>query len=232
VVIRLPMLTGFLGRRIAAVGLVRRMARPATPESIRCAREALSKYPGDMRLLSLATDLLTAADESAPLDEPRDPNDPAASAAASLRSCLRSLTPEQLADPRVGGRVQFDLGCALRLLGRDEDDAAQTAFRAALATAPRNAGCWYGFGLCHKYRGRWTDGTRANERALEQGVRKGESALWNLGICATGEGDTRTACVLGATWGWATRSTMTAPTTAATTSRYASALAVLQQARR
>src|SRR5712691_3318203 len=186
------MLANFVGRKLAVLSLIRRSSTPANPESIRYARDVLAKYPGDLRLLSLAADLLTTADERATLDEPRDSDGPAASAAAALRSCLASLTPVQLADPRIGGRVHYDLGCALRLLGRQEDDAAQDAFRSALATAPRHARWWYGFGLCHKYRGRWNEGISANRRVLDLGSRT-ESVLWNLGICATGAGDTPTA---------------------------------------
>jgi hypothetical protein len=187
------MLPRFLRRRLVALSLLRRMRRPGDEDSIGYARGVLATFPKDISLLLLATDQLTAADERPPLDEPRDSNGPAALAAAALRSRLLSLTPAELEDPRTGGRMNYDLGCALRLLGRTEDQAAQAAFRSALATAPRNGQWWYGFGLCHKYRGRWEEGARANQRAIELGVRNRDSAFWNLGICATGASDTAAA---------------------------------------
>ena len=187
------MLLNFFGRQLAAMWLTRKSATPTQPESIRYAREVLARYPGDLRLLLLATDLLTSADQSAPLDEPRTSDGPAAAAAAALRSRLSALAPSPLSDPRVGGRLHYRLGCALRLLGRHEDDAAQAAFRSALATAPRQASWWYAFGLCHKYRGRWNEGINANRRALELGLKDDPATLWNLGICATGAADPTTA---------------------------------------
>jgi hypothetical protein len=96
-----------LGRWIAAFSLLwmsstgrsRRAAAsasfPADEKAVRYAREVLVRYPDDLRLERLATDLLVAADESPPLDEPREPDGPAASAATALHKRLSTFDADR-----------------------------------------------------------------------------------------------------------------------------------------
>jgi tetratricopeptide (TPR) repeat protein len=62
---------------------------------------------------------------------------------------------------------------------------ALSAHEKALAADPENPAYWYDLGLCHKYAGRFAEGVKATQRSLD--ITPGdESALWNVGICATG----------------------------------------------
>jgi len=79
------------------------------------------------------------------------------------------------------------LGTTARLAGRAFDETAEAALHRCTKVEPDHAPHWYNLGLFYKTRGRFAEGVIANQRALSLDD-DFKSAVWNLGICATGDG--------------------------------------------
>lgn len=90
--------------------------------------------------------------------------------------------------------IASGLSTVARLAGRAHDKLAEAAAKRLTELEPESAARHYDLGLFYKTRARFEEGVRANRRALElYDDQADESALWNLGICATGAGDGETA---------------------------------------
>lgn len=149
--------------------------------------EIISRYPGELSLLSTAASLLLMVAEGRPFDEAPLANGPARIAADTISGLIAGLTPQQREDPSIAAHLYSELAMALRLTGSQDDDAALEAMNHALRLDPGNVSSWYRLGLIHKWRGRWSEGVEANLRARGPGQEEG--VLWNLAICAMGAGD-------------------------------------------
>jgi hypothetical protein len=79
-----------------------------------------------------------------------------------------------------------DLGNELMDSGKINE--AVSAFRQAIAAAPKWSAPWYNLGLLHKYQLEWQESATCNQRAIDLDV-SNEAAWWNLGIAATALGD-------------------------------------------
>lgn len=87
--------------------------------------------------------------------------------------------------------------CALatiaRMLGRTHDQLAERCYLRRIELEPELWTHHYDYGLFLKTRARFREGVAANRRAFELGGAEDEAVRWNLGICATGAGDSATA---------------------------------------
>jgi hypothetical protein len=88
------------------------------------------------------------------------------------------------------GRVSaaFALAHVARLSGRSADVLCERVHQELLRLEPNKWQNHYNYGLFLKTRGRFADGARANQRAMELAGDDVEPVFWNLGICATGAG--------------------------------------------
>jgi hypothetical protein len=107
---------------------------------------------------------------------------------AAIASRLQSLT-EAPASRQTEIALLQALAQASRLLGRKWDKTAESAAQQVVRLTPERWHAHYNLGLFYKTRGRFAEGLAANQRAVALGGGEDESALWNLGICATGAGD-------------------------------------------
>lgn len=75
-----------------------------------------------------------------------------------------------------------------RLTGRQYDEIAEQNYARLVELLPDTSWAHYNQGLFFKTRGRFVDGVKANQKAIELANEPSDSHLWNLGICATGSG--------------------------------------------
>ncbi len=156
-------------------------------------RELAEAWSEDWELTLGIASLLVEQAARKGMDEPVVSEDtPARWASDALRRALDALEDPEREDPDIAGNLQASLGNALRLCGPGEDDHAQEAFSRALRLDGRRGSWWYDAGLLHKWRGRFEEGLRANQMALEHAAPR-RPALWNLAICATGLGNGKLA---------------------------------------
>src|SRR5690348_5490828 len=80
-----------------------------------------------------------------------------------------------------------------RLAGAGDDQAAEAAYREAIALHPDYESAWFNLGLVFKRRHDWEECRGASLRAAELDPRKEQPAWWNLGIAATALRDWPTA---------------------------------------
>lgn len=151
------------------------------------AAEALARHGRDRELALIAASLLIEVAEQRPMDLAPLANGPARIAADTLQTLIDEL-PAGGVDRDRAVELYSSLAMALRLTGSQDDDAALAAMESALRLDPENASLHYKLGLLHKWRGRWAEGVRANQRVIELGY-EGQAVRWNLAICATGAGD-------------------------------------------
>ena len=85
------------------------------------------------------------------------------------------------------------LATAARMMARQRDELAQTAYRRLLVLEPDVSHRHYNFGLFLKTRGRFQEGMVANQRAASLAKEPSDAIEWNLGICATGAREGATA---------------------------------------
>ena len=89
--------------------------------------------------------------------------------------------------------VLSGLATAARLMARQRDEIAERAHRRLLELQPDVENRHYNWGLFLKTRGRFREGLIANQRAAVLAKKPSEATDWNLGICATGAGESATA---------------------------------------
>jgi tetratricopeptide (TPR) repeat protein len=143
------------------------------------AAEIIARHREDSELVARAASLLSDVAEQRPMDLAPLANGPARIAADAF---------QRLLDERPTKELYTGLAMALRLTGSQDDDAAMAAMESALRLDPEDASLYYRLGLLHKWRGRWVEGMRANQRAVALGA-DGEGVRWNLAICATAAGE-------------------------------------------
>ena len=85
--------------------------------------------------------------------------------------------------------VLMSLATAARLLGRQEDEIAEQSYRRLIEIDPNSSRYHYNLGLFFKTRGRFEEGMKANQTAVDLADEPAENHQWNLGICATGAQD-------------------------------------------
>jgi tetratricopeptide (TPR) repeat protein len=85
------------------------------------------------------------------------------------------------------------LATAARMMARQRDELAESAYRRLLELEPDVAHTHYNVGLFLKTRGRFREGMEANQRAASLAKEPSEAIEWNLGICATGAREGATA---------------------------------------
>jgi tetratricopeptide (TPR) repeat protein len=176
-------------RKLAQLGveLIRELGNAMRHREV--LRELAEAWSEDWELTLGIASLLVEQAARKGMDEPVLSEDtPARWASDALRRALDALEDPERKDPDIAGNLQASLGNALRLCGPGEDDHAQEAFDRALKLDARRGSWWYDMGLLHKWRGRFEEGLRANQMALEHAAHR-RPALWNLAICATGLGN-------------------------------------------
>lgn len=169
---------------IARVWIVLAQHSSLDDETGNIAAEVIARHAADRELTALAADLLLQVAETRPMDLAPLPNGPARIAA----DAFQKLIDDEDGDRDSLAALYSNLGMALRLTGSQDDDAALAAMHSALQLTPDDAALHFRLALLHKWRGRWEEGVRANQRAIELGY-DGEAVRWNLAICATGAGD-------------------------------------------
>lgn len=92
-------------------------------------------------------------------------------------------------DPKVLRQVLYGLANTARLMARQHDDVADSAYRRLVKLFPDNSSYHYNYGLFLKTRGRFGEGLQLNKQATSMVAEPQEAYDWNLGICATGAGE-------------------------------------------
>lgn len=85
------------------------------------------------------------------------------------------------------------LSSTARLMARQYDELAEKSYARLVELLPNASWAHYNQGLFFKTRGRFAEGIKANQRAIELADDPSDSQLWNLGICATGSGQSEVA---------------------------------------
>lgn len=91
-------------------------------------------------------------------------------------------------DKKKEALIVEGLSCTARLMGRQYDSLAQKSYSRLVELLPDTPWAHYNQGLFFKTRGRFAEGVKANQKAIELAEESSESYQWNLGICATGAG--------------------------------------------
>jgi len=91
-------------------------------------------------------------------------------------------------DTRKEELIVEALSSTARLMARQYDEIAEKSYARLVELLPNTPWAHYNQGLFFKTRGRFAEGVRANQKAIELLDTPGDSYLWNLGICATGSG--------------------------------------------
>ncbi len=151
------------------------------------AGEIIARYREDRDLVAQAASLLIDVAEQRPMDLAPLTNGPARIAADAFERLLHEWPASDL-DRETAVALHSGVAMALRLTGSQDDAAAMAAMESALRLAPEDASLHFKLGLLHKWRGRWAEGMRANQRAIELGY-EGTGVRWNLAICAAAAGD-------------------------------------------
>ncbi len=174
----------------AARALARLVARGAfDPErGLEAARLLHAAHGEDVEVLAALGDAFESLHDMRDLNGP-PPADPWFAAVAEQMCELAG----QATDPAQRLAAFDGLATAARVLGRTWDSVAEHACEQAIQLAPEDWRHHYALGLFYKTRGRFPEGQAANQRAYDLGGADRDAVQWNLGICATGAGDGRTA---------------------------------------
>lgn len=78
------------------------------------------------------------------------------------------------------------LSSTARLMARQYDAMTENSYARLVELLPDAPWAHYNQGLFFKTRGRFSEGVKANQKAIELADEPDDSYLWNLGICATG----------------------------------------------
>ncbi|MDH3624027.1 MAG: tetratricopeptide repeat protein [Myxococcales bacterium] len=174
-----------------AIELIRALGNETSHRDV--LRELAEAWSEDWKTTLAIAALLIDQAARRGMDEPVVTEDtPARWASDTLRRALDALSDRERRDPDIAGHLHASLGNALRLCGPGYDADAQQAFNRALKLDGERSSWWYDLGLLHKWRGRFEEGLRANQMALDHEAAR-RPALWNLAICATGVGSREVA---------------------------------------
>jgi tetratricopeptide (TPR) repeat protein len=160
---------------------------PGRGDVLPTAERIATTFARDPELMIALTASLLRVAEQKPADEPPFEQGAAHLAAGIAQRCFEALPGELRTTPEIGGYLQINLADALRMMGPTFDADAHQAYQLALTIDDTNGWWWFQLGLLHKWRGRFTEGLEANEKAR---ARLGDlkPVLWNLAICATALG--------------------------------------------
>jgi hypothetical protein len=100
---------------------------------------------------------------------------------AALAAAVRGEETEQA--------ILRGLATAARMLARQQDEVAETSCQRLIELDPGDSSLYYNYGLYLKTRGRFREGMLANQTATSLVSEPFEACEWNLGICATGAGE-------------------------------------------
>ncbi|WP_083742255.1 prenyltransferase [Bradyrhizobium mercantei] len=87
-------------------------------------------------------------------------------------------------------KILRGLATSARMMARQKDAIAEASLRRLVDIDPEKSPPHYNLGLFYKTRGRFAEGVAANQAAAHLSQEVIDSYEWNLGICATGAGDT------------------------------------------
>ena len=90
-------------------------------------------------------------------------------------------------------RLWSGLATAARMCARQHDDLVARSYQRLVELDPTYSPYHYNYGLFLKTRGRFKEGIEANRDAIRLSETTQASYEWNLGICATGAGESRVA---------------------------------------
>jgi hypothetical protein len=85
------------------------------------------------------------------------------------------------------------LTTAARMMARQHDDIVERSARRLIELEPKVSHHHYNLGLFLKTRGRFREGMLANQTAEALSRERSDACEWNLGICATGAGESTVA---------------------------------------
>lgn len=85
------------------------------------------------------------------------------------------------------------LATSARMLARQRDEIAEASYRRLIEINPQKSADHYNLGLFFKTRGRFEEGMKSNQTAVGLADEEVDSYEWNLGICATGAGNSAVA---------------------------------------
>ena len=89
--------------------------------------------------------------------------------------------------------VMRGLATSARMLARQRDEIAEASYRRLIEINPQKSADHYNLGLFFKTRGRFEEGMKSNQTAVGLADEEVDSYEWNLGICATGAGNSAVA---------------------------------------
>lgn len=140
---------------------------------------------------AMIAEIGSATDQICNIDE-LNASPPASGFFAQLADVL-----EQYAQAAVGTASERSLLSGLatttRMMARQRDEVAERSYRRLVELSPDKSHHHYNLGLFCKTRGLFRDGMLANQAAARLAGESTDSHEWNLGICATGAGESEIA---------------------------------------
>jgi len=146
--------------------------------------EIAQSHPQDAKLLATVGECLETARDIDDLNAPPPDH-------AVFHTVIERLVA--LARDQAGLSGEEDilrgLATAARMPARQYDDIAESSYRKLTEINPRKDAHHYNLGLFFKTRGRFEEGMKSNQTAVNLADETIEAHEWNLGICATGCGN-------------------------------------------
>ena len=106
---------------------------------------------------------------------------------------LLRFAKDSTLDSKTEEAVFDGLATAARMLARQRDEIAEKAYKRLVEIDPDYSAYHYNLGLFFKTRGRFREGMLANQKAASLVDEAIDAYEWNMGICATGAGETEVA---------------------------------------
>ena len=157
-------------------------------ETARIFQQVLDAHSGDTRVILSLGDAIEAARDIDDLNAPPPAEPLFAGLLKRLEELqLRAETPSQQRD------FAESLATTARMMGRQKGAIAERAYARVVQLDPDSSDAHYNQGLFFKTRGRFAEGVAANQHAIALAEHPSEGAKWNLGICATGAGQSEVA---------------------------------------
>jgi tetratricopeptide (TPR) repeat protein len=146
--------------------------------------EIAQSHLQDAKILAAVGERLEAARDIDDLNAPP----PAHAVFGAVIERLATLAREQagLSDEED---ILRGLATAARMPARQYDAVAESSYRRLTEISPRKSAYHYNLGLFFKTRGRFEEGLKSNQAAVNLADQTIDAYEWNLGICATGSGN-------------------------------------------
>ncbi len=180
-----PLLELQASNAVAADALIHVVGRaPLTIEqSLDLLSEVFEAHQSDDDIVILISNEMDAGRDLNYLNDP-PPTHPLF---AQIIKRLEGMT-QAINDQEKEALIVEGLSGTARLMGRQYDALAEKSYARLVELRPNAAWAHYNQGLFFKTRGRFAEGVKANQKAMELADEPDDSSLWNLGICATGSG--------------------------------------------